>query len=125
MPYCPKCREEFQNWVMKCLDCGVPLVDILPDLPVPEPEPPPKPKEEPIKESLVHIATAPSEPLAMMWTGILEDEGIYALVKTGDLSAAYYMPSLLSSCEIHVVASQADEAKKILDPLIRDSESTP
>ncbi len=123
MPYCPECREEFQCWVTKCLDCGVPLVDILPDLLVPEPEPTAKLKEEPIKEPLVHIATAPNEPLAMMWTGILEDESIRSLVKTGDLKAACYMPSLLSSCEIHVVASEAEKAKKILDPLIRESES--
>lgn len=123
MPYCPKCREEFQNWVMKCLDCGVPLVDILPDLPISEPEPPLKPKQEPIKESLVHVAIAPSEPLAMMWAGVLEDAGIRALVKTGDLEAAYYVPSLLSSCEIHVLESQADEARLILEPLIKDSES--
>jgi hypothetical protein len=98
MPYCPKCREEFQDWVMKCLDCGVPLVDILPDIPVSEPEPPPKSKEEPIKEPLGYVATAPNESLATMWAGILEDEG--------------------------VVASQAKEAKKILEPLVRDSEST-
>ena len=27
MPYCPKCREEFQNWVTECLNCSTPLVD--------------------------------------------------------------------------------------------------
>ena len=123
MPYCPECREEFQDWVTKCLDCGVPLVDILTDLPAPGPELEPEPNEEPIKEPLVHVATAPSEPLAMMWAGILEDAGIYSLVKSGDLKAAYYMPSLLSSCEIHVLKSQAEKAKLILEPLIRDSES--
>ena len=122
MPYCLKCREEFQDWVILCPDCSLSLVDSLPELSKPEAEP--QPKEEPIKEPLVHIATAPSEPLVMMWAGILKDEGIYSLVKTGDLKAAYYMPSLLSSCEIHVVASQAEEAKKILEPLIRDTEST-
>ena len=124
MPYCPKCREEFQDWVMKCLDCGVPLVDILPDLLAPEPEPKPEPKEKPSKEPLLHIATAPSKPLAMMWAEILKDEGIDSFVKGGDLEAAMYVPSLLSHSEIHVLASQAEKAKGILDSLIRDSESS-
>jgi hypothetical protein len=122
MPYCLKCREEFQDWVKLCPDCSLALVDSLPELSEPEPEP--KPKQEPIKEPLVHVATTPDESLATMWSGILENEGIHALIKSGDLTAAYYMPSLLSSCEIHVIASQAEQAKKILEPLIRDTEST-
>jgi len=60
MPYCPKCREEFQDWVTMCPDCNVSLMDILPEPAAPEPEPTPKPKEGPIKEPLVHVATASS-----------------------------------------------------------------
>ncbi|MHB8104895.1 MAG: putative signal transducing protein, partial [Dehalococcoidales bacterium] len=30
MKYCPKCRGEFQDWVEKCVDCKVELVDALP-----------------------------------------------------------------------------------------------
>ena len=122
MPYCLKCREEFQDWVTLCPDCSLALVDSLPELSKPEPKT--EPKKEPIKEPLVRIVTAPNEPVATMWAGILENEGIYAMIKTGDLKAAYYMPSLLSSCEIHVLESQAEKAKMILEPLIRDSEST-
>ena len=123
MPYCPKCREEFQDWVTKCLDCGVPLVDILPDLPAPKPEPEPEPNAEPIKEPLMHVATAPDEQVAMMWAGILKDEGIESFVKGRDWYMRVAIPFSPSSHEIHVLASQAEEAKKILDPLIRDSES--
>ena len=121
MPYCLKCREEFQDWVTLCPDCSLALVDSLPELSKPKQKP--EPKEEPIKEPLFHVATAPNESLAIMWAGILENEGIYALIKSGDLKAAYYMPSLLSSCEIHVLESQVEKAKLILEPLIRDSET--
>jgi len=124
MPYCPKCREEFQDWVTMCLDCGVPLVDILPDLPAPKPEPKPEPKEKPSKEPLVHVATAPNEQMAMIWAGILEDEGIDAFVKGRDWYMSAAIPFYSFNHEIHVLASKAEQAKGILDPLIRDSEST-
>jgi hypothetical protein len=120
MPYCPKCREEFQDWVTTCPDCGVSLVDILPEPPVPELGP----KEEPSKEPLVHVATVPSEQEAMMWAGVLEEEGIHSLVKGRDWYMRAAIPFYPSNHEIHVVASQAEKAKKILDPLIGDSEST-
>ena len=53
MPFCPKCRGEFQDWVEVCIDCGVPLVDTLPE---PVPEPPPKREEAVISEPLVTVA---------------------------------------------------------------------
>ena len=74
-------------------------------------------------EPLVRIATAPNEPTAMMWEEILENEGIHSLTKSRDLTAAMYMPSLLSHCEIYVLASQSENAKEILASLSDDSET--
>ena len=110
MPYCPVCRDEFQEWVEVCPDCNVALVRELPDMP----------ERKETDEPLVHIVTAPNEPLANMWAGILENEGIHSLVKSGNLKAAMYMPSLLSRCEIHVLASEAEKAKEIIAPFIED-----
>ncbi len=80
-----------------------------------------KSKAKSNKDPLVRIATAPNEPLAMMWAEILENEGIHSLVKSRDLKATMYMPSLLSHCEIHVLASQAEKARDILAPFIEDN----
>ena len=33
MPYCPQCRDEFQDWVKDCPDCNVALVKTLPSPP--------------------------------------------------------------------------------------------
>jgi hypothetical protein len=30
MPYCPKCKDGFQDWVKECPDCHVELVNELP-----------------------------------------------------------------------------------------------
>lgn len=80
-----------------------------------------KPKAKSSEDPLTYIATAPNEPLAMMWAGILKNEGIHSLVKSRDLRAAMYTPSLLSHCEIHVLSSQAEKASKILAPFLEDS----
>jgi hypothetical protein len=50
MPFCPQCREEFQEWVEVCPDCGVALVDKLEPIPRP-PEPPEPPPPPPLKIS--------------------------------------------------------------------------
>lgn len=117
MRYCPTCREEFQDWVKLCPDCSLSLVDSLPELSKPEP------KKEPIKEPLVHVATAPNESVATMWVGILKDEGIDSFIKGGDWFMNVAIPSYPSSKEIHVLASQAEKAKKLLEPLIDENES--
>ena len=51
MPYCPECRDEFQEWVKVCPDCKVTLVKELPALP----------EREESNEPLVHVATAPND----------------------------------------------------------------
>jgi hypothetical protein len=44
MPFCPNCRDEFEDWVKTCPDCGVSLVNELTPLPK-TPFPPPYLKE--------------------------------------------------------------------------------
>jgi hypothetical protein len=71
-------------------------------------------------DSLVMVAKAPNEPIAVMWQGILENEGIRSVVIPHDLKAAMYVPSMLAPCKLYVLASQADRAKEILDPFINE-----
>jgi len=115
MPYCPKCRDEFQNWVEVCPDCQVALVDELP--PVPEPT---RRDNEPI----VSVAIAPNETVAYMWAGILEENGIRCMVKSGQLRAAMYVLPVNQQCEIYVIASEAEKAAEILAPFLRDEPLT-
>lgn len=111
MPYCPKCRDEFQDWVKVCPDCGVAMVEKLPPLPA-------KTKQEKRDEELVHIATAPNEAIANIWAAALEEHGIRCLVKGANLRAAMYFLPFNMQCEIHVLASEAKRAKEILDPFL-------
>ncbi len=70
-------------------------------------------------ESLVRIATAPNDVVAQMWAEILGDEGIPCSMKMGRVAGDFF--SLFSKMgvpvEIHVLASEAQRAKEILDSL--------
>ena len=80
----------------------------------------PKRKPKPPRDPLVVVATAPNEPVAGMWAGILENEGIHSVVKGQELTAAMYVPSSFAMCRILVLASQADKAKEILRPFLEE-----
>jgi hypothetical protein len=71
------------------------------------------------RESLVHAATAPNEVVAQMWAEILEDEGIHCSMKMGRIAGDFL--SLFTKMgvpvEIHVLASESQRAKEILDSL--------
>lgn len=68
---------------------------------------------------VVHIATAPNEPIAMMWRDVLADEGIVAVVKGG--GTGYGLGhNLLNEQYILVREDQAARAREILDELEED-----
>jgi hypothetical protein len=117
--YCPGCGGEFQKWVQVCPVCGAALVDELPKQPPSASKARTPGREDP----LVFIASAPNEPLAMMWAGILENKGIRCVVKSRDLKAAMYVPSLLSISEIHVLGSEAERARQVLAPFREGKQS--
>jgi hypothetical protein len=111
MPFCPECRDDFQDWVKMCPDCGVALVRELP----PGPE-----HEAADDEPVVFAAAAPSEPIAHTWAGILEEHGIHCLIKRADLVAAMYVFTYNTGCRIYVLASEVDRAREILAPFLAD-----
>ena len=111
MPYCPNCRDEFQDWVKTCPDCTIALVDELP------------PKRKPTRkqsydEPMIQIATAPNEAVAYLWSGILEDNGIHCFVKGGNLAATWHLPRIGVLHEIHVLASDVKKAVRIIKPFV-------
>lgn len=107
MPYCPECRDEFQDWVETCPDCKVPLVKELPPLP----------EEEFSDDALALVATAPNEIEAHLWKGILEDNGIFSMIKVAEGLNIYWSPMLLKH-ELYVLESDEKEAREILKSLV-------
>ena len=110
MPYCPKCRDEFQDWVKTCPDCRVALVAELPASSR-------SAKRGKASDSLVHIADAPNGTVAEMWAGLLKANQIQCLVKGGNFRAEMNAHSPFLPSGIYVIASEAQRARKILDGL--------
>ena len=69
MPFCPKCHDEFQDWVKVCPDCGVDLVDRLQAIVYIS-----------VPERLVTVADYYFSTLAYLGQAKLESEGIRSFV---------------------------------------------
>jgi hypothetical protein len=77
----------------------------------------PKEKSKYDNSSLVYIATAPNETVAGMWAGILEENGVAAMLKRGTWSVMLAFPVNVP-CDIYVLASTAVRAREILGPFV-------
>jgi len=77
----------------------------------------PKRKSAKDNSSLVHIATAPNETVASMWAGILEENGIPAMLKRDTRSVIFAFPVNVP-CGIYVLGSAAAQAREILGPFV-------
>ena len=119
MPFCPKCRDEFQEWAKTCPDCQVDLVAEL--------QAPPEPTQQfrgvrkhARAEPLVCVASARNWPTAQLWAGMLEDKGIYCVVKSyrgGGMgnSVTSGRSCDLPDLDIYVLQPDAERAREILN----------
>ena len=110
MPFCPKCRDEFQDWVKTCPDCQVALV-------AEPPAPAESSRQAKARDPLVHIANAPNGTVAEMWAGLLKANQIQCLVKGGNFRAEMNAHSPFLPSGIYVTASEARRAREILNGL--------
>lgn len=109
MPFCPNCRYEYEEGVRECADCGVPLVDQLPEEP------------EPAEEELVELHTLPGTVYAEMVKEVLEKEGIGCVIKPSTLSGGLLVNAVGaagSECRIFVPAGKRKRAEKILTEMM-------
>jgi hypothetical protein len=109
MPFCPKCRDEFQDWVKICPDCNTPLVDKLPKIE----------KIKHPKSRLTQLVVAPDQQIAHMWAGILENNGIKSVLNTDSSPLTSGGQYFNIPTTIHVIATQARRAKQILMPFLK------
>ena len=73
---------------------------------------------------LALLTTAPNQITAETWRGLLDDEGIPAVVRGGDMSS--FLGVSAYSCRILVAEDQLDRARKLLESrLSSDEEELP
>jgi predicted Zn-ribbon and HTH transcriptional regulator len=117
MPFCPKCRDEFQDWAKTCPDCRVDLVAELP--------PPPPPQDNPRRilaraqsspDDLVTIATFSHPTEAYVPKSRLEAEGIPSFVADAATIDTYWLYSnAIGGAKLQVREQDAERALEILN----------
>lgn len=109
MPFCPKCRDEFQDWVSVCPDCRVKLVYNL------KPLPKPVKKNKLASEKIVTIARFSHPEEADIVSARLESEGISSFVADAHtVTANWSLSNAIGGVRLQVRESEAAEAKRIL-----------
>jgi len=111
MSYCPECRDQFEDWVKKCPDCHTALVGKLP-----EPKTESSTREKASNAPLAHLATAPNEGIALMWSDILNENDIHSLVKSAAMNI--YVQTFGSPYELYVLESDVGRARQTLAPFL-------
>jgi len=108
MPFCPKCRGEFQDWVKICPDCKLELVEKLPSLPE-------SVNDKLSNENLVTIARFSHPEEAYLASAKLESEGIWSfLADEHTVTADWLVSYAIGGVRLQVKESDAADARRIL-----------
>jgi len=121
--YCPECGTEYEEWAVKCLDCGAALTEEKPiaKLKSGKKDLVSKGGRKYVKEPLVAVAAFANAMEAQFSKGILEAEGIPSMVTDAD---AILLNGQNSSTKkgVSLVVRESDlqTAKEILESIERD-----
>ncbi|MBI4334750.1 MAG: DUF2007 domain-containing protein [Chloroflexi bacterium] len=110
MPFCPKCRYEFEDWAKACSDCGLDLVDEL------------QPRrgrvashDNPRLDNLVTIASFSHPEEAHVVSARLESEGIWSFVADEyTVTANWLYSNAIGGVKVKVRESDAASAAQVL-----------
>ena len=118
MPFCPKCRGEFQDWVKMCPDCAVELVHKL--------QPLPEPVNNKLRdEKLVTVARFSHPEEAYLASAKLESEGIQSFVADAHtVTADWLVSNAIGGVRLQVRESEAADAKQILSSKQQNMQAT-
>lgn len=114
MPFCPQCHDEYRPGFTRCVDCGVELVEFLPEVA----------ETEDLGEPPVVVYETSDYFEADALRSKLEFYGISAAL-SGELAQRVFYPmhlNLLGPVRILVPADRVDEAREILEEVELDSD---
>jgi hypothetical protein len=115
MPFCPKCRAEYEFGIAKCSDCLIPLVNRLPE-----------PQKAELESAVVHLCTVPNEFEAILICDILKQAGIEASYRSLKISryVNITIDELFKNCWGGVIVLDKDynTAKEIIDEYLKNIE---
>lgn len=105
MPYCPRCRSEYEPSVSVCAECGVPLVESLPE----------EESRTGSDERLVAVWTGQGEMEAQVVRSILEASGIDCMISGESLRLTHGLTiDGLGQARVLVRESDLDRAREAM-----------
>jgi hypothetical protein len=111
MPFCPKCRDEFQEWVQVCPDCHVPLVDVLKSIEKQSAGS----KRHRVRDNIVTIASSLHPEEAYILSEKLKAAGLRAFVADEHMAGIFGLPPVSTrGASVQVFESNSAEARKII-----------
>jgi len=119
MPFCPKCRDEFQDWVKVCPDCKIELVEKLDPLPLKEDSMLPIPPMPAPTKGIITAATFYFPAEAHLAATKLNSEGIWSFVADENIGKIY--GGAFGGIKVQVREEDAKNARKILRPMVQKS----
>ncbi len=66
----------------------------------------------PAKDRWVYLTTAPDQTTAEMWEGLLRNEGLPVMVRSGD--TASFMGVFTGPCRLMVLEERLEEAREVI-----------
>lgn len=109
MPWCPKCRIEYEDWVKTCSDCGEELVkDLLPES---------EPKKETEYDKEAFLATVPDDIHADLTETLLKAYGIpvHRRYKEAGAYMQIYMGMARFGVDLYVPSKLLQQARDIIE----------
>jgi hypothetical protein len=105
MPFCPKCRSEYQSTISKCPDCRIELVGSLQ----------PEDADAVPERQLVDVFVAAGDEEGLIVKGLLESEGIPCSLSS-DIPHSVMPLSVdgLGAVRITVAAEDAERAREVI-----------
>ena len=109
MPFCPKCRDEFQDWVKRCPDCDLPLVEKLAE------------DKLPPEHKFVKVYSTPKRDEIALIKSILNGNKIPYYIKGENFATIYAPLPGLSMMDVMIREDYFEDAKGLLKELINPS----
>jgi hypothetical protein len=105
--FCPNCKAEYSEGILKCAECKI---DLIPELP-------PEPEESVEYVDLVNLETYPDRIQAELAKGVLSAGGINAIVHGDEFGGYEPALSFSSGVQLLIKREEIEEAKKILNEI--------
>ena len=110
MPFCPKCKYEYTDGHVECIDCGAMLVD---ELPLSNPA-----NLDSGDAQFVPFRTYPSHVHAEMVREALANEGITAVIRGAEVYGAGAASSVTHGVVIWIPEDEQEEAARVADSIL-------